>query len=93
MNERMNSTLQISEPSPSVMTVARTGKALLKVTPRGGIDRGLARVPGPEAEARRRPAPPDPQTHLVLQVVKLHSLGLPGRPVLLFPLQIPVENI
>lgn len=37
--------------------------------------------------------PAVPLTHLLLQVVKLYPLRLPGRPVLLFPLQIPIEYV
>lgn len=34
-----------------------------------------------------------PQSHLLLQVVKFHGLGLPGGPILLLPLQFPVEDV
>ena len=49
--------------------------------------------PKPRLGAALPAVPAVPLTHLLLQVVKLYPLRLPGRPVLLFPLQIPIEYV
>lgn len=87
MNEQHPANIQ----APSVITKEAQKEGRLSRTHREV--KSVGSLPGARSRGSSSPSSAIPRTHLLPHVVKLQRVGLPGRPVLLLPLQIPVEDI